>query len=58
MAKYRTYKDAEGNKVDFIVFIIHGRSEDWRKVERYINHDLNFRTIVLVEDNIPGRVLL
>lgn len=58
MSKYRTYKDEEEDEADFIVFIIHGHSDDWRKVERYINHNLNFRTVVLLEDNNPSNTII
>lgn len=57
MARFRTYEDNDGDDVDFVVFIIHGRSEDWRKVERYINHELEFRTIVLKESYSGKNIL-
>lgn len=57
MARFRTYEDNDGEGVDFVVFIIHGRSEDWRKVERYINHELEFRTIVLKETYTGKNIL-
>jgi hypothetical protein len=37
MARYRQYYDEEeGEDLDFTVFIIHGRSPELRKVERFI----------------------
>jgi predicted nucleotide-binding protein len=46
---YQTYIDEDNEEKEFTVFIIHGHSEDWRKVERYIKEHLKFNTIVLKE---------
>lgn len=49
MPKYTTYLDSDGDEHEFTVFIIHGRSEDWRKVERFIKDDLDYDAIVIKE---------
>ncbi len=49
MAKYTTYLDSDGDEHEFTVFIIHGRSEDWRKVERFIKDDLDYDALVIKE---------
>jgi hypothetical protein len=48
MSKYRQFYDEdEDENVDFTVFIIHGRSTEVSKVERFIRDDLQFNAIVL-----------
>jgi predicted nucleotide-binding protein len=49
MSKYRTYIDDEGEESEFTVFLIHGHSQDWRIVERYIKEKLEFNVVVLKE---------
>lgn len=56
MFKYKTYIDDDGEEVEFTIFIIHGHSEEWRKVERYIKDVLNFNAIVLKE-SYTGRII-
>ncbi|MCX6258979.1 MAG: nucleotide-binding protein [Bacteroidia bacterium] len=58
MSEYRTYINEDGEEKYFTVFIIHGHSDTWRNVERFINHSLNFKTVVLIEDNIPGKIII
>ena len=58
MSDYRTYTDEDGEEQEFIVFIIHGHSEDWREIERYINKKLNFKTVVLKENYKPGETII
>lgn len=43
---------------EFTVFLIHGRSEDWRKVERFINKDLKYKTVVLQEVYRSGETIV
>lgn len=43
---------------EFTVFLIHGHSEDWRKVERFINKDLRYKTIVLQEIYRSGETIV
>lgn len=57
MGKYKTYLDDNGDEVEFTVFIIHGHSEDFRKVERFIKDELGFRALVLKE-SYSGKVVL
>jgi predicted nucleotide-binding protein len=40
------------------VFISHGRSEDWRKVQAFIERDLNMRTLELAQEPNRGRTIL
>jgi predicted nucleotide-binding protein len=58
MSNYRTYIDEDGDEQEFTVFIIHGHSESWREVERYINKKLNLKTIVLKENYKPGETIV
>jgi hypothetical protein len=54
MARYRQYYDEEeGEDLDFTVFIIHGRSPELRKVERFIKDELNFNAVIL-QDSYRG----
>jgi predicted nucleotide-binding protein len=60
MSKYRQFYDEdEDENVDFTVFIIHGRSTEVSKVERFIRDDLQFNAIVLQNSysgtNIPDK---
>jgi predicted nucleotide-binding protein len=54
---YRKFRDDDGKKKEFNVFIIHGHSEEWRSVERHINKKLEFNTTVL-QENFRGKVIL
>jgi predicted nucleotide-binding protein len=40
------------------VFISHGRSEDWRKVQAFIERDLNTQTLELAQEPSRGRTIL
>ena len=55
--RYKTYLNDEDEEVEFTVFIVHGHSEEWRKVERYIKDELRFNAIVLKE-SFSGKVIL
>jgi hypothetical protein len=58
MAKYRQYYDEEEDEyLDFTVFIIHGRSPEIRKVERFIKDELNFNAVIL-QDSFRGRNII
>jgi predicted nucleotide-binding protein len=57
MADYRIYEDDYFNEQVFTVFIAHGHSEDWRKVERFVNKKLDFDTIVVQENYKPGDII-
>lgn len=57
MPDYRTYIDDDNDEVEFTVFIIHGHSEEWRKVERYIKDELGFNAIVMKE-SYSGKLIL
>ena len=54
MAQHRTYEDIDYDDQEFTVFIAHGHSQDWRIIERLINKDLDFATVVIQEDYRPG----
>jgi predicted nucleotide-binding protein len=56
MAKFKTYYDDNDEEVEFTVFIIHGHSPEWKKVNGYINEVLNFKTLVLKE-SFSGKVV-
>jgi predicted nucleotide-binding protein len=58
MTEYRTYSNEDDEVVEFSVFIIHGLSEDWRIVEKYINEELHFKTSLLQDDNKFGETLI
>src|ERR1019366_1291817 len=57
MATYKTYIDDDEEEVEFTVFIIHGHSDEWRKVERFLKDDLGFNAIVLKE-SYSGKLIL
>ena len=58
MGKYRQYYDeTEGEYFDFTVFIIHGKSPEIHKVERFIKDELNFNAIVL-QDSFTGKNII
>ena len=46
MKTYRKVHDENDDKTDFTVFIIHGHSKDWEIVQRHIESELKFATIV------------
>lgn len=41
----------------FKVFLIHGRSDDWKKVKQFITEELRFKTQVLVEEYTGQSIL-
>lgn len=48
MSKYRQFYDEdEKEDVDFTVFIIHGRSPEIHKIERFIKDELLFNAVIL-----------
>lgn len=55
--KYRTYKNDKGKEEEFVVFLAHGHSKDWEKLDAYIRNKLHFNTIVSVNDFSGGIVL-
>src|SRR5258706_2767498 len=58
MAKYRQFFDEdEDDNVEFTVFIIHGRSPEIYKIERFIKDDLNFNAIIL-KDSFAGKNII
>jgi predicted nucleotide-binding protein len=50
MAKFKQYIGQDGTREEFIVFLIHGHSEEWRKVKQYIENVLNFRVKAIVDE--------
>jgi len=54
---YKTYTDDNRDEVEFTVFIIHGHSDEWIKVERFIKDELRFNAIVL-QQSYTGQVVL
>jgi predicted nucleotide-binding protein len=58
MSKYRQYYDEdEGDDVDFTVFLIHGRTPEIHKVERFIKDELLFNA-VLLQNSFSGRNII
>ena len=58
MAKYRQFFDEDQNDdVDFTIFIIHGRSPEIHKVERFIKDELNFNAVIL-QDSFVGKNII
>jgi predicted nucleotide-binding protein len=49
---------APAPKLDPRVFISHGRSEDWRKVQSFIERDLHTPTLELAQEPSRGRTIL
>ena len=58
MSDYKTYIDDDGDEQEFTVFIIHGHSDDWKDVERYINKKLGFNTVVIKENYRAGETII
>lgn len=54
---YRKYKNEKGKKEEFVVFIIHGKSKVWKDVRKHINEQLNFATVVLIDEVDQGDLL-
>ena len=54
---YRTYLNEDGEEDLFTVFIIHGKSNEWKKVKKFINVKLTFATVVLIEESEAGILL-
>ena len=48
----------EENKEDFCIFISHGKSTLWKDVERYIEKELGFPTVILKEEVNRGRTII
>jgi predicted nucleotide-binding protein len=58
MSKYRQFFDEEEKEnVDFTVFIIHGRSQEVHKVERFIKDELLFNAVVL-QNSFTGQNII
>jgi len=58
MKKFRQYYDEEEKDyVDFSVFLIHGRSSEIYKVERFIKDELRFNAIIL-QSSFSGKLIL
>jgi predicted nucleotide-binding protein len=47
--RFRRVNGEDGERTRFRVFLIHGRSRDWVKVKRFIEHDLRFEVVVSIE---------
>ncbi|HVZ98543.1 MAG TPA: hypothetical protein VG847_16795 [Chitinophagaceae bacterium] len=57
-SKYRKFFDEDENDyVDFTVFIIHGKSPEIRKVERFIKDELSFNAVIL-QDSFAGKNII
>lgn len=58
MSKYRQYYDEEEDEnVDFTVFLIHGRSQEVHKIERFIKDELLFNA-VLLQNSFSGKNII
>jgi predicted nucleotide-binding protein len=58
MSKYRQFYDEdEDDDVDFTVFIIHGRSTEIHKIERFIKDELLFNAVIL-QNSYSGRNII
>ena len=58
MSKYRQFYDEdEDDNVDFTVFIIHGRSTEIHKVERFIKDELLFNAVIL-QNSFSGKNII
>jgi len=55
--EFKTYINDEGMEEEFCVFLIHGHSDKWQEVSRYIQETLKFKTIVSVEEFTGGSIL-
>jgi predicted nucleotide-binding protein len=50
MKKYKRYKGLDGKMSEFSIFLIHGRSMDWKKVKDFIEDTLSFKVTVIIEE--------
>lgn len=55
--KYHTYIGIDGKRTNFTVFIIHGHSNDWKKIKKYIEDKLKFKVKVLL-DSYAGTTII
>jgi predicted nucleotide-binding protein len=46
---FKTVNSEGGTRTPFRVFLIHGRSSDWKRVKKFIEEVLNFEVVVSVE---------
>lgn len=50
MKKFKRYKGLDGKTSEFSIFLIHGRTNDWKKVKDFIESSLNFKVNVIIEE--------
>lgn len=55
--RFRRVKNEHGKWTPFKVFIIHGRSNDWRRVKRFIEGKLRFKTEVAGLSVMGGTII-
>lgn len=55
---YRVGENIENKERPKRVFISHGRSKEWYKVQAYIEKDINLATLELAQEPILGRTVL
>lgn len=49
MARRFRRVNSEGKRSQFRIFLIHGRSREWKKVKQFIEKELRFKVIVSIE---------
>ena len=54
---FRTFTNHKGEEEVFTVFLIHGHSDEFEKVDQYIREQLHFKTVVSVKDYKGGIIL-
>jgi hypothetical protein len=57
-SNYRVGEKIENEERPKRVFISHGRSKEWYKVQAYIEKDINLATLELAQEPIHGRTVL
>jgi hypothetical protein len=57
-ANYRIGEKVQNESLPFRVFISHGRSKEWFKVQAYLERDLATRTLELAQEANQGRTVL
>jgi len=55
--RFRQVQNEQGERGPFIVFLIHGRSDDWKAVKAFITRKLRMQTKVLVAEYSGGTLI-
>ena len=54
--RFRKFRNEKGKLEEFTIFLIHGHSKEWQKVDKYIRTKLKFKTLVSVNQFRGGTI--